>query len=123
MMTNCFCTGPDSSSEELEAKLAKSEALLADATYALKRIASNEFAGMPPQDVTAHFARVTLAKQARMSKTESIREYPREVMILIQELINLKFSLDEHEELIGSKLLEQWDQERPTARLKEKNDG
>ena len=55
-----------------------------------------------------------------MRKTESTREYPREVMILIQELINLKFSLNEQKALIGSKLLEQWDRERPSTRLKEK---
>lgn len=46
--------------EELEVKLA-------EAAEALRRIASNEFAGvvltsLPPQDGASHFARMTLAK-------------------------------------------------------------
>ena len=45
----------------------RAEVKLSETTYALKRIASNEFAGvmltsMPPQDAAAHFARTTLAE-------------------------------------------------------------
>jgi hypothetical protein len=52
--------------EELEAKLSKSEALLAKAVMALERIASGEFSGrmltsMPPQDAAQYFARSVLA--------------------------------------------------------------
>jgi hypothetical protein len=53
--------------EELEAKLSKSEALLAKAVMALERIASGEFSGrmltsMPPQDAAQYFAGTALAE-------------------------------------------------------------
>jgi len=50
--------------------------------------------------------------EAKLAQMQTMSEYPPEVVKLIQAIIKLKCSDDEHESMIGHKLLSAWDYER-----------